>query len=125
MPLERWKNMPIAELDTDSDEEDSDYEEIVIPKVKRKRDIEEENSNVKRTKLIPKPKIPVSTCIHLVQFQQSSRQKGDPGFRKVRQHLLLANLQNGSNQASRSSHLSLLEDNSKLNVIIIMQVLIF
>ena len=54
--------MPIAELeafsDTDSDEEDSDYEEVVIPKVKRKRDIEEENSNVKRTKLIPKSKFP-------------------------------------------------------------------
>ena len=120
--------MPIAELeafsDTDSDEEDSDYEEVVIPKIKRKRDTEEENSNVKWTKLIPKPKIPVSTCIHLVQFQQSSRQKGDPWFRKLRQDLL-ASLQNGSNQASRSSHLSLLEDNSRLNVIIIMQVLIF
>ena len=60
LPLERWKNMPIAEReafysDTDSDEKNSDYEEVVIPKVKRKRDIEEENSNVKRTKLILKP----------------------------------------------------------------------
>ena len=83
LPLERWKNMPIAEReafysDTDSDEKNSDYEEVVIPKVKRKRDIEEENSNVKRTKLILKPKIP--KCIHLVQFRQTSRPKRDPGF---------------------------------------------
>ena len=99
LQLERWKNMPIAEReafysDTDSDEKNSDYEEVVIPKVKRKRDIEEENSNVKRTKLILKPKIP--KCIHRVQFQQTSRPKGDPGFWKLRQDLL-ASLQNGSN----------------------------
>ena len=44
--------------DIDSDEEDSNYEEVVIPKVKRKRDIEDQNSNVKWTKLIPNSKIP-------------------------------------------------------------------
>ena len=119
LPLEQWKNMPIAEReafysDTDSDEKNSDYEEVVIPKVKRERDIEEENSNVKRTKLILKPKIP--KCIHLVQFH---RKKDDPGFRKVRQDLLLASLQNGSNQASRTSHLSLLEDNPRRAIIIL------
>ena len=75
--------MPIAEReafysDTDSDEKNSDYKEVIIPKVKRKRDIEEENSNVKRTKLILKPKIP--KYVHLVQFQQTSRPKGAPGF---------------------------------------------
>ena len=74
--------MPFTESEAfsniDSDEEDSDYEEVVIPKVKRERDIEEENSNVKRTKLILKPKIP--KCIHIVKFQQTSRPKGDPGF---------------------------------------------
>ena len=44
LPIERWKNMPITEReafsDTDSDEEDSDYEEVVIPKVQWKQDIE-------------------------------------------------------------------------------------
>ena len=121
LPLERWKNIPIAKCeafysDTDSDEKNSDYEEVVIPKVKRERDIEEENSNVKRTKL--KPEIP--KCIHLVQFQQTSRPKRDPGFWKVRQDLLLASLQNGSNQASRTSHLSLPEDNSRREICILM-----
>jgi len=101
--------------DTDSDEKYSDYEEVVISKVKQERDIEEENSNVKRKRLILKPKIP--KCIHLVQFQQTSRQKGDPGFRKVRQDL--ASFQNGPNQASRTSHLSLLEDNSRREICIL------
>ena len=85
LPLERWKNIPIAELeafsDTDSDEENSDYEEVVIPKVKRKRDIEEENSNVKRTKLIPKPKIPSNASI-LCNSRKQVAKKATPGFER-------------------------------------------
>ena len=40
LPIERWRNMPIAKgeafSDTNSHEEDSDYEEVVIPNAKRK-----------------------------------------------------------------------------------------
>ena len=88
LPIERWKNMPITEReafsDTDSDEEDSDYEEVVIPKVKRKRDIEEENSNVKRTKLTPKPKIPKMHPSRAIPTTMSPKRrprvsKGAPG----------------------------------------------
>ena len=60
LSIEQWRNMPITKgeafSDTDSHEEDSDYEEVVIPKVKRKRDIEKENSNVKRTNSFPNRK---------------------------------------------------------------------
>ena len=81
--------MPIAEReafysDTDSDEKNSDYEEVVIPKVKRKRDIEEENSNVKRTKLTSKSKIPKMHPSHAIPANKSPKRrpqvsKGVPG----------------------------------------------
>ena len=46
-------------LATPSEEEDSEYEDIVTTKVKkRKRDTEVEKSKAKRTKLNPKPQIP-------------------------------------------------------------------
>ena len=71
--------MPIAKgdafSDTDLHEEDSDYEEVVIPKVKRKRDIEEENSNVKRTKLTPKSKIPKIHPSHAIPANKSPKRR--------------------------------------------------
>ena len=81
--------MPITEReafsDTDSDEEDSDYEEVVIPTVKRKREIEEENSNVKRTKFTSKPKIPRLHLSRPIPANKSSKRrprvsKGAPGL---------------------------------------------
>ena len=88
LPIERWRNIPIAKgeafSDTDSHEEDSDYDEVVIPKVKRKRDIEEENSNVKRTKLTSKSKIPKMHPSHAIPANKSPKRrpqvsKGVPG----------------------------------------------
>ena len=63
LPLSRWKKTPVPEReafsDEDSDEEDSEYEEIFIPKkkdVKRKRGANEV-ANSKRIKPNPKPQI--------------------------------------------------------------------
>ena len=63
LPLSRWKEEVPPEReafsDEDSDEEDSDYEEFVIPKkerVKRKREAIEAASS-KRIKPNPKPQI--------------------------------------------------------------------
>ena len=88
LPLERWEIMPITERealsDTDSDEKNSNYEEVVISKVKRKRDIEEENSKVKRTKLSSKLKIPKMHPSHAIPANKSPKRrprvsKGAPG----------------------------------------------
>ena len=60
LPLERWKKEEPPERecfsDEDSDEEDSDYEEIVIPKKKQaKRKLRaNEAASSKRIKLNPK-----------------------------------------------------------------------
>ena len=103
LPLEWCRKMPVAEhegfSDTDSDDKDSDYEEVVIPNAKRK--IPSRQNSI--------PNRRYQKYIHYVEFQQKSRQKSDPGFRELRQDLL-ENPQSGSNQASRSCHLSLLED---------------
>ena len=63
LPLSQWKKDPPSEReafsDEDSDEEDSEYEEILIPKkkdVKRKRGANEV-ANSKRIKPNPKPQI--------------------------------------------------------------------
>ena len=89
LSLERWKIMPITEReafsDTDLDEEDSDYQEVVIPKVKRMCDIEEQNSNVKWTKLIPNSKIPKMHPPRPIPTNESPKRrpwvsKGAPGL---------------------------------------------
>ena len=60
LPLSQWKKDPPSEReafsDEDSDEEDSEYEEMLIPKkdVKRKRGANEV-ANLKRIKPNPKP----------------------------------------------------------------------
>ena len=63
LPLSRWKKAELPEReafsDEDSDEEDSDFEEFVIPKkkqAKRKRGADEAVS-LKRIKPKPKPQI--------------------------------------------------------------------
>ena len=70
LPLERCRKMPVAEhegfSDTDSDEEkDSDYEEVVIPNVKRK--ISSRQNSI--------PNRRYQKYIHYVEFQQKSRPK--------------------------------------------------
>ena len=63
LPLSRWKKEELPEReafsDEDSEEEDSDFEEIVIPKkkqAKRKRG-SDEAASLKRIKPNPKPQI--------------------------------------------------------------------
>ena len=60
-PLTRWKKEKLSERENfsykDSDEQDSDYEEVVVPKkkqAKRKRKANED-TNPKRFRPTPKP----------------------------------------------------------------------
>ena len=114
LPLERWKKQPMPEReafsDEESDEEDSEYEEVVIPKAK-KRKLKGEKSNAKRIKLNPNPLTPKKQEPRAIPIKKASKKR--PGLRKLCQDLLLASLQSGSNQINRSPHPSLLEYNSR------------
>ena len=84
LPLERWKKEKPPERecfsDEDSDEEDSDYEEIVIPKKKQaKRKLRaNEAASSKRIKPIPKPQMHPKEISAARNAKQSSAKKSSP-----------------------------------------------
>ena len=119
LPLSQWKKDPPSEReafsDEDSDEEDSEYEEILIPKkkdVKRKR---EANEIANSRSIKPNPKLQIRIPKKSVRPAMPNNQapKNGLGHRWGRQDRLLAHLQSDSNRINRSPHPSLLEDSSR------------
>ena len=78
LPLERWKKQPMPEReafsDEESDEEDSEYEEVVIPKAK-KRKLKGEKSNAKRIKLNPNPRTPKKQEPRAIPIKKASSER--------------------------------------------------
>ena len=118
LPLSRWKKEPPereAFSDEDSDEEDPEYEEMLIPK---KKDVSE---SVKQTKSkirsasnqTQNPRFAYQRNQCGQQCQAIKRQKSGLGHQWGRQDRLRAHLQSDSNQINRSPHPSLLENNSR------------
>ena len=119
LSLTWWKNEERPEReafsDEDSDEKDSDHEEVVNPKkkqAKRKCGANEAASS-KRIKPNPKSHICISKPSVPPTMLNKQAPKSSLGYQWIHQNRLLMRLHSDSNRINPSSHPSLLEDNSR------------
>ena len=118
-PLTWWKKEKLSERenfsDEDSDEEDSDYEEFVVPKkkqAKRKREANEAASP-KRFRSPQTIKFASKRRQFHPRCQTSDHQERNTWHRWIRHGHLFARRQSDLNRINRSHRLSLLEDNPR------------